>query len=172
MAPSELASCSSCFPRKALAMLPRRDQPLTKRWQFRSAALSVALFLWLCRLCLPGRPPLQPVRGDTHFALASPPPASLLPAQDTAASRYTGVRWSKRKWLWELHIQDHPNQRWLHCGSFETEEEAARAYDCTQLALDQEFPDRRDAWKRNLPRETIYQDEVDELKAAYSESYY
>lgn len=55
----------------------------------------------------------------------------------------------------------------IYCGAFETEDEAAKVADCAQLALDQLFPPAdgaKRAWKRNLPKMTLYQDEVDDVK--------
>mmetsp|Transcript_50661 Transcript_50661/g.151543 ORF Transcript_50661/g.151543 Transcript_50661/m.151543 type:complete len:154 (-) Transcript_50661:81-542(-) len=143
-------------------MLPRRPRrPVGQR----SAALAAAL-LWLPGLLDCRRPALRTVPGRASLALAAPPTAPPPASSDSASSRYSGVTWSKRRWMWEVRVQDHPEPRWIHCGSFETEEEAAKAHDCAQLALDQEFPDRAHSWKRNLPRETIFQDEVDALRVA------
>mmetsp|Transcript_84526 Transcript_84526/g.273758 ORF Transcript_84526/g.273758 Transcript_84526/m.273758 type:complete len:184 (+) Transcript_84526:1-552(+) len=129
--------------------------------------------------CGSGRGPVVLRLGTSAPGLAWAPaggpaaPSSAPPPQDdgSASELYQGVRWSKATWMWEVHVQDLAAPRWLPCGSYETEVEAAKAHDCAQLALDQEFPDQRaEAWRRNLPRETIYQDEVDVLKGLLSEA--
>ena len=84
---------------------------------------------------------------------------------------YVGVRWAEERWLWGVSVMDEASGRKLHCGYFDSPREAAKAHDCLQLALDQDFPEQRQErkWRRNLPRETIYQDEVDDLRRGYGE---
>eukprot|EP00931_Biecheleriopsis_adriatica_P102046 TRINITY_DN77073_c0_g1_i1.p1 TRINITY_DN77073_c0_g1~~TRINITY_DN77073_c0_g1_i1.p1 ORF type:complete len:143 (-),score=22.72 TRINITY_DN77073_c0_g1_i1:46-453(-) len=84
-----------------------------------------------------------------------------------SGSQYNGVTWSSERWFWQVRVKDRGSaEKDIFCGYFETEAEAAKAADCAELALDQLFPPEggQRAWRRNLPKETIYQDEVDALR--------
>ena len=77
---------------------------------------------------------------------------------------FQGVYWSSEKWYWEVQVPDR-NGGHFNCGFYDTQLEAARVADIAQLALDQMYPDEGPrCWQRNLPKETIYQDEVDKLR--------
>ncbi|CAJ1352294.1 unnamed protein product [Effrenium voratum] len=86
------------------------------------------------------------------------PAGALADAEDT----FESIQWSSERWLWEVEVADRSGGR-CFCGSFATQREAARAADAAQLALDQMHPqeDGKRCWQRNLPKETVYQDEVD-----------
>lgn len=43
------------------------------------------------------------------------------------SSKYKGVSWHKASSYWRASIKK--NQKWMHIGSFQTEEDAAKAYD-------------------------------------------
>merc|ERR1740129_1006924 len=97
--------------------------------------------------------------------MAGPADSAAPATDDSASTKYVGVRWSRKTWMWEALVQDLAGPDQLHCGLFETEAEAARAHDSAQLALDQEFPGRRqEPWKRNLPLATIFEDEVEKYR--------
>ncbi len=51
----------------------------------------------------------------------------------TATSQYLGVSYDKRRNKWVAHIKDHGKER--HLGSYDIEEEAARAYDAAARAI-------------------------------------
>jgi hypothetical protein len=65
------------------------------------------------------------------------------------SSSYTGVSWYKRNSVWEVSLYDSQNKGKQYIGSYASEEDAARAYDCAAvklLGLDT---------KRNFPDEII-----------------
>ncbi|CAE7526272.1 dnaJ, partial [Symbiodinium pilosum] len=80
---------------------------------------------------------------------------------------YESVFWSSEKWFWEVKVRDRESERLIFVGDYELAEQAAKAADCAQLALDQMYPpaDGQRCWSRNLPKETIYEDEVDTAAA-------
>jgi AP2-like factor (ANT lineage) len=62
------------------------------------------------------------------------------------SSRYVGVCWSKRKCAWEVQLTDRQTQRRQRTGSYASEEDAARAYDCAAVEANgagakRNFPD-------------------------------
>eukprot|EP00929_Paragymnodinium_shiwhaense_P077003 TRINITY_DN39633_c0_g1_i1.p1 TRINITY_DN39633_c0_g1~~TRINITY_DN39633_c0_g1_i1.p1 ORF type:complete len:244 (+),score=74.33 TRINITY_DN39633_c0_g1_i1:108-839(+) len=90
--------------------------------------------------------------------------ACSLRATQEESSVYDGVRWIKEKWYWSADVENAMSDSGdrLDLGLFDTEQEAARARDCAQVALDQMYPSTRNSkWQRNLPKETLYQDEID-----------
>ncbi|CAE7749750.1 ERDJ3B [Symbiodinium microadriaticum] len=81
--------------------------------------------------------------------------------------KYESVFWSSEKWFWEVKVKDRQSERLIFLGDYADADEAAKVADCAELALDQMYPPEngRRSWKRNLPKATIYQDEVDAAAA-------
>lgn len=85
--------------------------------------------------------------------------------REDGTSEYIGVRWVKERWQWRALAPDRTGGPDIDCGLFDTELEAAKAIDCARFAQDQALgPAQERWWQRNLPAETLYQDEVDVLK--------
>eukprot|EP00439_Symbiodinium_sp_Y106_P072765 s716_g13.t1 len=81
--------------------------------------------------------------------------------------KYESVFWSSEKWFWEVKVRDRQSERLIFLGHYADADEAAKVADCAELALDQMYPPEsgRRNWRRNLPKATIYQDEVDAVVA-------
>ncbi|CAK9009450.1 Chaperone protein DnaJ [Durusdinium trenchii] len=83
------------------------------------------------------------------------------------APEFEGISWSSQKWLWEVQVACPPTapSDLITLGAYETQRDAAKAADVARLALEQLYPpEGQRSWTRNLPKETIYQDEVEEVK--------
>ncbi|KAG1666396.1 hypothetical protein FOA52_006505 [Chlamydomonas sp. UWO 241] len=77
----------------------------------------------------------------------SEPPVSL---GDAKSSRFNGVAFLKDRSAWAAQLQNPESKRVQRIGSYDSEEDAARAYDCAAVKL--HGPD----WpKRNFPGEVI-----------------
>ncbi|KAG1661746.1 hypothetical protein FOA52_004805 [Chlamydomonas sp. UWO 241] len=66
-----------------------------------------------------------------------------------STSRYRGVSWCKAKSAWHVDMDSTRDTRYMFIGSYSSEEDAARAYDCTAVRL------LGPGAKRNFPGETV-----------------
>ena len=87
-----------------------------------------------------------------------PPPdevISELPAtvgeerKQRSSSRYIGVSWHKANSSWRVNLTEPQTKRSRHIGSYASEEDAARAYDCAAVEV------HGPGAKRNFPGEAV-----------------
>jgi hypothetical protein len=82
-------------------------------------------------------------------AISEPPVALGEERKQRKSSRYVGVSWHKASSSWQVHLTDPQTKRVRHVGSFASEKDAARAYDCA--AVQAHGPGAN----RNFPGEAI-----------------
>jgi hypothetical protein len=88
-------------------------------------------------------------RNFSGEAISEPPVALGEERKQQKSSRYVGVTWDKRKSSWKVQLYDPQSKRNRNIGSYASEEEAARAYDCATMQA------CRPGAKRNFPGEAI-----------------